>query len=152
MQIDPGLIQEMDCQWIWQLLSYDLLKDAFRPTDAVCCLRIVVRQHASKEQELSRCVQHMQKALTQMNIQLDNVVSNLMGKTGMAILRTIMAGERDPHKLATLRDKRLDADEETVARSLYGNYSINSTENPLSVTRITLHFRHSAFSISEVCI
>lgn len=112
----------LDCQWIWQLMSYGLLKGAFRPADAVCCLRTIVRQHASKVQEHSRCVQHMQKALTQMNIQLDNVVSNLMGKTGTAILRAIVAGERDPHKLATLRDKRLHADEETVARSLYGNW------------------------------
>ncbi|NOR71687.1 MAG: transposase [Methylomarinum sp.] len=103
-------------------MSYGLLKGAFRPADAVCCLRTIVRQHASKVQEQSRCVQHMQKALTQMNIQLDNVVSNLMDKTGMAILRTIVAGEPDPHKLATSRDKRLHADEETVARSLYGNW------------------------------
>jgi hypothetical protein len=64
----------------------------------------------------------MQKALTQMNIQLDNVVSDLMGKTGTAILRRIVAGERDPQQLATLRDKRLRADEATVARSLHGNW------------------------------
>ena len=127
----------LDCQWIWQLMSYGLLKGAFRPADAVCCLRTIVRQHASKVQEQSRCVQHMQKALTQMNIQLDNVVSNLMGKTGMAILRTIVAGERDPHKLATLRDKRLHADEETVARSLYGNWR---EEHLFSLTQALEHY------------
>jgi transposase len=65
-------------------MSYGLLKGAFRPADAICCLRAVVRQHASKIQEQARCIRHMQKALTQMNIQLDNVASDLMGKTGTA--------------------------------------------------------------------
>ncbi len=112
----------LDCQWIWQLMSHGLLKGAFRPADSVCRLRAIVRQLATKVQEQSRCIAHMQKALTQMNIQLDNVVSDLMGKTGTAILRAIVAGERNPQKLATLRDGRLRADEETVARSLQGNW------------------------------
>ena len=112
----------LDCQWIWQLMSYGLLKGAFRPADAVCSLRSVVRQRSTKVQEQSRCIEHMQKALTQMNIQLDNVVSDLMGKTGTAILRAIVAGERNPDQLATLRDRRLRADEKTVARSLHGNW------------------------------
>lgn len=112
----------LDCQWIWQLMSYGLLKGAFRPADAVCSLRSVVRQRATKVQEQSRSIQHMQKALTQMNLQLDNVVSNLTGKTGLAILRQIVAGERDPQKLAKLRDRRLRASEEEVARSLYGTW------------------------------
>jgi transposase len=112
----------LDCQWIWQLMSYGLLKGAFRPADAVCTLRSLVRQQDGKVQEQSRCIQHMQKALTQMNVQLDNVVSDLMGKTGAGILRAIVAGERDPQELAKLRDRRLRADEETVARSLHGNW------------------------------
>jgi transposase len=112
----------LDCQWIWQLMSYGLLKAAFRPADAVCTLRSYVRQRAAKVKEQSRCIAHMQKALTQMNVQLDNVVSDLAGKTGMAILRSIVAGERDPQQLATLRDRRLRADAATVARSLHGNW------------------------------
>ena len=112
----------LDCQWIWQLMSHGLLTGAFRPGDAVCSLRSFVRQRAGKVQEQSRCIAHMQKALTQMNVQLDNVVSDLMGKTGTAILRSIVAGERDPHPLAKLRDRRLRADEQTVARSLHGNW------------------------------
>jgi len=112
----------LDCQWIWQLMSHGLLSGAFRPADAVCSLRSFVRQRAGKVQEQSRCIAHMQKALTQMNVQLDNVVSDLTGKTGTAILRAIVAGERDPHTLAKLRDRRLRADEETVARSLHGNW------------------------------
>jgi len=112
----------LDCQWIWQLMSHGLLQGAFRPADAVCTLRAYVRQRATKVQEQSRCIAHMQKALTQMNIQLDNVVSDLMGKTGTAILRSIVAGERDPQQLAKLRDGRLRADEAMVARSLHGNW------------------------------
>jgi len=95
----------LDCQWIWQLMSYGLLRGAFRPADQVCQLRAFVRQRATKIQEQARCVLHLQKALTQMNLQLDNVVSDLMGKTGLAILRAIVAGERDPHQLAQLRDR-----------------------------------------------
>lgn len=112
----------LDCQWIWQLMCHGLLKGAFRPADEICALRAFVRQRATKVQDQSRCIAHMQKALIQMNVQLDNVVSDLTGKTGMAILRSIVAGERDPKHLATLRDRRLRADEETVARSLYGNW------------------------------
>ena len=112
----------LDCQWIWQLMSYGLLSGAFRPGDEVCALRSFVRQRAGKVAEQSRCIAHMQKALTQMNVQLDNVVSDLMGKTGTAILRAIVAGERDPEQLAQLRDGRLRASEATVARSLYGNW------------------------------
>lgn len=112
----------LDCQWIWQLMAHGLLTGAFRPPDAICGLRSHVRQRANKVQEQSRCIAHMQKALTQMNVQLDNVLSDLTGKTGMAILRSIVAGERDPHTLAQLRDRRVKAGEATVARSLHGNW------------------------------
>ena len=81
----------LDCQWIWQLMSHGLLRGAFRPADEVCALRSLVRQRATKVQEQVRCILHMQKALTQMNVQLDNVVSDLRGKTGLAILRSIQA-------------------------------------------------------------
>jgi len=112
----------LDCQWIWQLMSHGLLQGAFRPADAVCALRSLVRQRATKVEEQARCISHMQKALTQMNVQLNNVVSDLMGKSGTAILRAIVAGERDPQQLAKRRDQRLRADEATVARSLHGNW------------------------------
>lgn len=112
----------LDCQWIWQLMTYGLLSSAFRPADAVCMLRVAVRQRATKVEDQARSIQHMQKALTQMNIQLVNVVSNLVGKTGLSIVRAIVAGERDPATLAKRRDRRLRASEETVARSLNGNW------------------------------
>jgi len=127
----------LDCQWIWQLMSHGLLKGAFRPGEAVCALRSFVRQRAGKVQEQSRCIAHMQKALTQMNLQLDNVVSDLMGKTGTAILRAIVAGERDPQKLAQLRDRRLRADEATVARSLHGNWR---KEHLFALTQALAHY------------
>lgn len=110
----------IDCQWLWQLMSYGLLKGAFRPNDAICVLRSYVRQRASLAQDSARSVQHMQKALTQMNVQLDNVISDITGKTGMAILRAIVAGERDGWVLAAHRDGRIKADEATLAKSLRG--------------------------------
>ena len=127
----------LDCQWIWQLTSYGLLRGAFRPGDQVCILRSVVRQRATKVQDQSRSIAHMQKALTQMNIQLDNVVSDLMGKTGQTILRSIIDGERNPQTLAALRDGRLRADEATVARSLHGNWR---TEHLFALSQALAHY------------
>ena len=136
----------LDCQWIWQLMTYGLLSGAHRPTGDVCVLRSVVRQRATKVKDQSRSTLHMQKALTQMNIQLDNVVSNLAGKTGMAILRQIVAGERDPKKLASLRDRRLRASEETIARSLHGNWR---DEHVLALTQAVAHYDFLATQIAD---
>ena len=136
----------LDCQWIWQLMSYGLLRGAFRPADQVCMLRSLVRQRATKVQEQARCVQHMQKALTQMNVQLANVVSDLTGKTGMAILRSIVAGERDPKQLAKLRDRRLRADAATVERSLYGNWR---KEHLFALTQALAHYDFEIDQIHE---
>lgn len=111
-----------DCQWLWQLMSYGLLKGAFRPADRVCELRSFVRLRARVTRDAGRAVQHMQKALTQMNVQIDHVLSDLTGKTGMRILRAIVAGERDPQVLATYRDPRVKADQATLARSLQGTW------------------------------
>ena len=112
----------LDCQWLWQLMSYGLLKGAFRPADEICVLRSYVRQRARLISDAARCVQHMQKALTEMNIQLDEVLSDLMGKTGQQIVRAIVAGERDATVLAQYRDPRVKADSATIARSLRGNW------------------------------
>jgi len=136
----------LDCQWIWQLMTYGLLKGAFRPAGEVCALRAVVRQRDAKVKEQARCTQHMQKALTQMNIQLDSVVSNLTGKTGLSILRHIVAGERDPQKLATLRDRRLRATQETVARSLHGNWR---QEHLFALSQALAHYDFLAEQIAE---
>ena len=112
----------LDCQWIWQLMTYGLLRGAFRPPQQVCQLRAFVRQRARLIRDQSRSVLHMQKALAQMNVQLGNVLSEIDGQTGLAILRAIVAGERDGTKLAAMRDRRVRADEATIARSLRGTW------------------------------
>ena len=112
----------LDCQWIRQLMSYGLLRGAFRSPDALCPMRSYVRQRGQLIRDRSRAVQHMQKALTQMNVQLDNVLSDIMGKTGQLIVRAIVAGERDGAALAKFRDGRCKADETTIAASLRGNW------------------------------
>ncbi len=112
----------LDCQWIRQLMSYGLLRGAFRAADAVCPMRAYARLREQLVRDRSRAVQHMQKALTQMNVQLDNVLSDIMGKTGQLIVRAIVAGERDGAALARFRDRRCKADEATIAASLRGNW------------------------------
>jgi transposase len=112
----------LDCQWLWQLMTYGLLKGAFRPNNETCVLRAYVRDRQRLTQDASRAIQHMQKALTQMNIQLDEVLSDIMGVTGQRIVRAIVAGERDGEVLARYRDRRVKADEHTIARALRGNW------------------------------
>src|SRR5208283_4281640 len=93
----------LDCQWLQQLMSFGLLSGAFRPTEEICVLRALSRQRDMLLNAQARHVQHMQKALTQMNVQLANVITDIVGKTGQAIIRAIVAGERDPVKLAQFR-------------------------------------------------
>ena len=112
----------LDCQWLQQLMSYGLLSGAFRPTDEICVLRSVSRQRDMLTKYQAQHVQHLQKALTQMNLQLDNVISNIVGETGQKILRAILAGERDPIKLAKLRNERIRASEADILKSLQGNW------------------------------
>ena len=112
----------LDCQWIWQLLSYGLLRGAFRPGDAICPLRSYVRQMKRLTEDRSRCVQHMQKALTQMNVRLDSVLADIMGVTGQKILRAIIDGERDPQCLASFRHRRVKASADTITASLEGTW------------------------------
>jgi len=136
----------LDCQWIWELMSHGLLRGAFRPADKVCTLRAAVRQRATKVADQARCVAHMQKALVQMNVQLDQVVSDLTGKTGMAIVRAIVSGERDPDKLAKLRDCRVRASEQTIARSLRGNWR---AEHLFALAQALEHFDFLARQVAE---
>ncbi len=112
----------LDYQWIWQLMSYGLLRGAFRPGDAVCPLRSYARQMRRLTGDRSRCVLHMQKALTEMNVRLDSVIANITGLTGQRILRAIIDGERDPERLATLRHRGIKADADTIAASLQGTW------------------------------
>jgi len=112
----------LDCQWLQQLHTFGLLAGAFRPDDAVCVLRGYLRQRAMLVTCASQHIQHMQKALEQMNVKLPEVVSDITGVTGMAIIRAIVKGERHPHALAALRDRRCKHDEATIARALEGSW------------------------------
>lgn len=112
----------LDCQWLQQLGTFGLLKSAFRPADMILPLRAYIRHRDVLIKSAATHVQHMQKALTQMNLHLQNVVSDITGVTGMAILRKIAAGETNPKILASLRDIRCHNPEEVIEASLVGNY------------------------------
>jgi transposase len=112
----------LDCQWLQQLMSYGLLSTAFRPKEEICVLRAISRQREMLVQYQAKHIQHMQKALTQMNVKLDNVISDIVGVTGQKIVRAILAGERDARTLAQLRDGRIRASEEQIVKSLQGNW------------------------------
>jgi transposase len=123
VQNAPGRKTDVqDCQWLQYLHSVGLLRASFRPPAHVCAVRTVWRQRDMLVRHASQAVQHMQKALTQMNIQLANVISDLTGQTGLAILDALLGGERDGAKLAKLRHGRLKADEATIAKSLVGDW------------------------------
>jgi len=111
-----------DCQWLQQLHTFGLLAGAFRPEDQVCVLRSYLRHRAMLASYASQHVQHMQKALVQMNIQLQHVLQDITGATGMRIIRAILAGERDPYRLAALRDPQCKNPEETIAKALQGDW------------------------------
>ena len=112
----------LDCQWLQELHTYGLLRGAFRPVDQVCILRSYLRQRSMLVTYASHHIQHMQKALEQMNLKLAHVVSDISGLTGMGIIKAILNGERDPAKLAKLRDPRCKNSEAIVARALEGHY------------------------------
>lgn len=112
----------LDCQWIQKLHTFGLLNSSFRPADEICVLRCYLRQRDNLVSAASICIQHMQKALTEMNIQLANVISDISGQTGLAIIRAIVGGERDPQNLAKMKDYRIQASLEAIAKSLHGNW------------------------------
>ncbi|GAC1459228.1 MAG: IS110 family transposase [Pseudarthrobacter sp.] len=112
----------LDCQWLQQLHTFGLLQGAFRPADEIVVLRSYLRQRAMLIRGAATHVQHMQKALQQMNLLLHQVVSDITGLTGLSIIRAILAGERDPNVLAQQRDPRCKSSAEVIAKSLMGNY------------------------------
>jgi transposase len=119
----PGRKSDVsDCQWLQYLHAMGLRRGSFRPEQAICTVRSILRHRNDLVQMASSQVQHMQKALDQMNLQLHHVFSDITGMTGVAILEAILAGERDPHTLAALRDRRIKASGDTIAKSLVGDY------------------------------
>lgn len=111
-----------DCQWIQRLHTYGLLQGSFRPEDAYCVLRTYLRQRDELVGTRSAHCQHIQKALLQMNIQLTQVLSDVAGVSGLAIIDAILKGERDPARLAALVDRRVRATAATLQQALQGDY------------------------------
>src|SRR5262245_41196500 len=112
----------LDCQWLQRLHSYGLLSASFRPAEQVVVLRSYLRQRQMRIRYAGQHVQHMQKALEQMNVQLTEVINDVTGVTGMAIIQAILRGERDPLQLAKLRNDKCKRTEAEIARALYGNW------------------------------
>jgi transposase len=112
----------LDVQWIQRLHSYGLLRASFRPPDFVLALRAYWRQRQMQVRYAAGHVQHMQKALEQMNVKLPEVVSDITGLTGISIIEAILQGERDPIKLAKLRDGRCHHSEDEIALALEGTW------------------------------
>jgi len=113
-------VQESQC--LLKLHTYGLLNNSFQPVSEIRVLRTYWRQRGEHVRGAATCIQRMQKALTQMNVQLANVISDISGLTGQAIIRAIVAGDRDPKKLAGLSDRRVHASQEEIAKSLEGNW------------------------------
>ena len=123
MKYVPGRKSDVqDCQWLQKLMSLGLLRAAWRPSADVCVLRAVARQRETLITEQASWVQRMQKALVQMNIQLTEVISDVMGQTGQAIIRDIVAGQREAKVLARHRSRRIRASEAEIAKALTGNW------------------------------
>jgi len=119
----PGRKSDVqESQWLMKLHTYGLLRNSFRPPQEIRTMRTYWRQRNDWIRSAGRHIQRVQKALTQMNIQLANVLSEVSGVTGQAIIKAILAGERDPHELARFRDRRVKASADEIARSLEGNW------------------------------
>jgi transposase len=129
--IDPSYTHQLrgrpktdrrDCQWIYRLHSVGLLAAAFRSDERTCQLRAYLRQRGNLVRQASKHVQHMQKALEQMNLKLTEILSDITGVTGRFIIRAILRGTRAPEKLAKYRDKQCKASEAEIAQALTGSY------------------------------
>ena len=119
----PGRKSDViDCQWIQTLHSYGLLESSFRPEADLVALRTLLRHRAQLIEHRAPHILHMQKAMLQMNIQLSQVLSDVTGETGQAIIRSIVAGERNPEKLAALRNFRCKKSEEEIGKALTGTW------------------------------
>ena len=119
----PGRKSDVnDSQWLQQLHQHGLLRGSFRPRDSVVRLRAYLRHRERLVDYAAAHIQHMQKALMQMNVQLHHVVTDITGLTGMRIIRAIVAGNHAPEQLAEFRDRRCHASEGTIREALIGNY------------------------------
>lgn len=135
-----------DCQWLQYLHSVGLLRGSYRPTKEVCAVRSLLR-HRDNIIKMSAChVQHMQKALNQMNLHLHHVISDITGVTGLKIIDSILAGERNPKKLSALKDHRIKASKDKIAKSLTGDYL---PEHIFTLRQALQAYRHYRRMISD---
>ncbi|HJZ11878.1 MAG TPA: transposase, partial [Acidobacteriota bacterium] len=119
----PGRKSDIiDAQWIQTLHNYGLLESSFRPQAELVALRTMLRHRGQLLEHRAPHIQHMQKALLQMNVQLSQALSDVTGDTGQAIIRAIVAGERDPRKLAAFRDRNCKKSEEEIGKALTGTW------------------------------
>lgn len=143
----PGRKTDMlDSQWIQMLHSCGLLKGSFRPSDDICALRSLVREKTTMESQRSDWMRRIQKSLDQMNVCVHHAVSDISGVTGMAIIRAIIDGERDPGVLAELRDKRCRKSVEQIAEELTGNWR---PEHLFSLKQALQMYDHACVGIAE---
>ena len=128
-----------DAGWLRQLHSYGLLRGSFRPEAEIATLRASMRQRERLVECAAPNIQHMHKAMMEMNLQVHHVMSDITGDTGMRIIRAIVAGERDPHVLASLRDVRCHPSVETISAALVGNDGAEHTSShPHQMLRVFL--------------
>lgn len=119
----PGRKSDVqESQWLLKLHTYGLLRNSFRPPEEIRLIRTIWRLRNRHVQEAGQAIQHMQKALTTMNVQIANTISDVSGVSGQAIIRAILKGERDPYRLAALKDYRIKASLDEIAHSLEGNW------------------------------
>ncbi len=143
----PGRKTDMlDCQWIQMLHSCGLLKGSFRPSDDICVLRSLVREKTTMEEQRSDWLRRMQKSLDQMNVCVHHAVSDISGTTGMAIIRAIVGGERNPVTLAKFRDPRCRKSEKQIAQELTGNWR---AEHLFSLKQTLQMYDHICASIAQ---
>lgn len=135
-----------DCQWLQYLHSVGLLRASFRPPEHICAVRALLRHRTNLTRYAGQQVQHLHKALTQMNVQIHNVLSDVVGMTGLLILDAILAGERDPHQLARFRNARVKASRDTIARSLHGNWQ---PEHLFALRQALATWRHYQTQMAE---
>lgn len=128
-----------DCQWLQYLHSVGLLKASFRPDSQICAIRSLSRHRASLIESAAVHVQHMHKALTQMNLQIHHVLADITGQSGMAIVEAIVAGQRDPVQLADLCHKGVRSSQQTVIKSLTGNYR---SEHLFTLNQSLIAYKH----------
>lgn len=135
-----------DCQWLQFLHSVGLLRGSYRPTQDVCAVRSLLRHRDNLNKMSASHIQHMQKALTQMNVHIHHVISDITGVTGLAIIDAILAGEHDPEKLVAFKDRRIKADDETIVKALTGDYR---PEHLFTLGQALRAYRHYREMIAE---